>query len=517
MSSVSDPQPDPTTDEIVAYLDGELPPQECRRVENRLATDENYRQEVNELDRAWEALDVLPTPTVDDAFARTTIELACVAAEADISEHAASDQIANRNRKWWWVAAGVAAGVFGFLVGSALLPHGNQALLADLPAIHQLNVLPDVENVEFLRLLSAQVKPGQLVKDSAVYDRNLKELEQANSPSLETRRDWVESLTSERKAELADRTRAFNDLEPASGEREHMRQVMTDIRQAKDSTELQKTLVAYGQWLSRHTDGQQEQIREQMRDLPPEKQVAIIQKHIARDEEQPYRHLTGDDPEKLREEIFRLARERHPNFGKRMNRKGEGGPGFDEQMRQAFTPIRDWFQEKDSKKRSEIENQLVSKLSPEAREHWKKLEQTGRQFDKPRQMGMWIREAMDMRVEQDELEKFFADDKLTPERKQQLLDEPRARMDADLKAAYFYSKFGIASPGQWFGEFGESGRMRNGPGMGPRDGGAPNRPGFGPPRELRPEGPPPGERHQRRRPPGPLGGPPPDAQKQEAI
>src|SRR6185369_16248308 len=108
MSSVTDPQPDPAADEIVAYLDGELGPQECRRVESRLATDEEFRQELHELDRAWEALDVLPASTVDDGFARTTIELACVAAEADVSEHAVSDQVEKRNRTWRWVAAGVA-------------------------------------------------------------------------------------------------------------------------------------------------------------------------------------------------------------------------------------------------------------------------------------------------------------------------------------------------------------------------------------------------------------------------
>ena len=90
MSSVTDPQPDPNADEIVAYLDGELPPQDCRRVESRLATDEEFRQEMHELDRAWDALDVLPTPTVDDGFARTTIELACVAAEVDLSDNTAA-------------------------------------------------------------------------------------------------------------------------------------------------------------------------------------------------------------------------------------------------------------------------------------------------------------------------------------------------------------------------------------------------------------------------------------------
>ena len=68
MSSLTDPQPDPVTDEIVAYLDGELAPQDSRRVESRLATDEEFRQELNELDRAWDALDALPAATVDDNY-----------------------------------------------------------------------------------------------------------------------------------------------------------------------------------------------------------------------------------------------------------------------------------------------------------------------------------------------------------------------------------------------------------------------------------------------------------------
>src|SRR3954468_16883043 len=142
MSSVTDPQPDPPADEIVAYLDGELAPQDCRRVESRLATDEEYRQELHELDRAWDALDALPASTVDDGFARTTIELACVAAEADLTDKAAAAKAANRHRKWRLIGSGIAAGIFGFLAGRALVPHRNGELLADLPAIHELNVLP---------------------------------------------------------------------------------------------------------------------------------------------------------------------------------------------------------------------------------------------------------------------------------------------------------------------------------------------------------------------------------------
>ena len=167
-----------------------------------------------------------------------------------------------------------------------LIPHRNGELLADLPAIHQLNVLPYVENVEFLRRLSAAMPPEQFIKDEQTFDRNVKELESANSPSFETRREWIQSLPAERKAELADRTRTFDDFEPASEEREHMRKVMDDVREAKDAADLQKTLVAYGQWLSRHTGGQQERLHEQLRGLSVEEQVAVVQKTIEADEDQ---------------------------------------------------------------------------------------------------------------------------------------------------------------------------------------------------------------------------------------
>src|SRR4051812_23554589 len=134
MSSIA-PQPDPqAADEIVAYLDGELPPQDCRRVESRLAADDDYRQQLHELDRTWEALDALPTTTVGDDFARTTIELACVVAKDDVSEHAAVLRAAKRKRIWRAVAAGIAAVAVGLLAGFALIPNPNERLLTELPA-----------------------------------------------------------------------------------------------------------------------------------------------------------------------------------------------------------------------------------------------------------------------------------------------------------------------------------------------------------------------------------------------
>jgi hypothetical protein len=517
MSSVTDPQPDPAADEIVAYLDGELAPQDCRRVESRLATDEKFRQELHELDRAWDALDALPASTVDDGFARTTIELACVAAEADLTENAAAAKAANRHRKWRWIAAGVAAGVFGFLAGRALVPHHNGELLADLPAIHQLNVLPYVENVDFLRRLSAAMAPEQFIKDKETFDHNVKELESANSPSFETRREWIQSLPTERKAELADHTRTYNELESSTGERERMRTIMDEVRQAKDSAELQKTLVAFGQWLSRHSGGQQELLLEQLNDLPADKadkRVEVVRRHIEQDERLASRHLSADDAEKLRQEIIQIAQE---NKEEMLDRARKARKGARNNSEGSFAPQGSMFALADrfkGDKRMETANRLVGKLSDAAQAHWKSLE--GQR--KSGQLWIWIQDAMKLKADPEKLEQFFAGEKLLPEERQKLLEEPRANMEADLERMYIRSELGVENAGQLFGDFGEPGRMPwNGRGIGPpREGEGLNRqPGFGP--GPRPDGPP-GERRPRNRPTRPPGDqPPPDQQKQQSI
>src|SRR5262245_46324906 len=147
--SITNPQPDHSAhEELVAYLDGELTPEECRRVEERLAVDDNYRQQLRDLDQAWEALDSLPSTAVDDSFARTTIELACVAAQEDLSKKQADVAAVNTGRKRWWISAAVAAAVLGFLMVRALAVHRNNMLLTDLPVIGQLNALTQAPDLD---------------------------------------------------------------------------------------------------------------------------------------------------------------------------------------------------------------------------------------------------------------------------------------------------------------------------------------------------------------------------------
>ena len=50
---------DELNEELVAYLDGELSPEAVQRVEHRLASDPEFRERLNSLQRAWSMLDIL--------------------------------------------------------------------------------------------------------------------------------------------------------------------------------------------------------------------------------------------------------------------------------------------------------------------------------------------------------------------------------------------------------------------------------------------------------------------------
>jgi hypothetical protein len=483
MSSIIDPQPEhPANEELVAYLDGELAPEECRRVEDRLATDDEYRQELRDLDQAWEALNALPTTAVDDGFARTTIELACVAAQEDLSQRTAQVAAENRGRKRWWIAAGVAAAVVAFVMVRALAVHRNNALLADLPVIGQLNALEQVTNVEFLRQLAAANVVDELVKDEPTFNRSLADFTSANSPSLDERRKWVNSLSPEQKAELAARSRAFEDLRRNPQEKDRLRKLANDIGRADDKAELQKTLVAYGQWLSRHTAGEQETIREDFEGLSTTQRIDKIRRMVERDTEEAKRQLSPEDQIQLRNEIFALAKakkaellEKMPEFRERVEKwdATKVGP--------ALFIVREALNDNETRERTI--NQLLSNLSRETREHWNKLPRWRR--DRPSgQLYEWIHEAVQPKWGPADLERFFASDKLNNDERQMLLDKPKAEMEAELERLYLKSELGIDERWQHFRESGERGRgPRNGPGPGPPEGG---RPGTGP--QRRPDG-----------------------------
>ncbi len=144
---------DGSNDQLVAYLDGELDAESSLQIERRLAEDESFRRELQQLQRAWDMLDELPKAEVSESFTQTTVEMVALSAERALEQQSETVQ-RKRQRRWILAASGlVVAAVASFWVMTALLARPNEQLVRDLPVIEDVDLYRYADSVEFLKQL----------------------------------------------------------------------------------------------------------------------------------------------------------------------------------------------------------------------------------------------------------------------------------------------------------------------------------------------------------------------------
>ncbi len=146
---------DPDEEDLVAYLDGELTGEDILRIEARLSADEGYRNQLQQLQRAWDLLDDLPRVEASESFSQSTVSMVALQASG---EYLATKGKA-KSTVWRYMLAAAAtmlAGLFGYGVTYFIYDSPNRELLADLPVIERLDIYQSADDVEFLRLLAQE-------------------------------------------------------------------------------------------------------------------------------------------------------------------------------------------------------------------------------------------------------------------------------------------------------------------------------------------------------------------------
>ncbi len=234
-------------EELVAYLDGELPPAESEAIERRIASDPDARRELEGFDRVWNALNELPRQQVDDSFTKSTIEMTAVAAEREAAALTAALPIAKRRRSYAVAAGCTIAAAVAFLGawGSAARP--NRELVSNLPVIEHFDELRAIKDLDFLATLQSQV--GQeLTVDNAELDSQVADWDQASQASYTQRVERVQKLSPDQQSVLASQANRFEALAPE--QRTKLVELERTIAADPNAKELRATVLGYHDWLS---------------------------------------------------------------------------------------------------------------------------------------------------------------------------------------------------------------------------------------------------------------------------
>ncbi|MCE9554108.1 MAG: hypothetical protein K8T91_12135 [Planctomycetes bacterium] len=276
--------PEKLREEISAYLDGELSAEDGREVEERLAAEPRFREELHGLERAWRLLDELPRTEVDERFAATTVEMVALKA---------ADDLRNQQQQWprqfargWVLSAGgmlmalllgfgVIAGGAALLSKAGVVQNADDRLLGDLSVLMNLDDYKQVDSSDFLR----QLADAKLFV-SAIPAVGGEESEQVAAVQRETatqvgttaaeRRAYIDKLTPYERKDLSDRRERLLSLTPESQQR--MRNLDHELASDPRAAELREVLARYGQWLMTLSLD----VRAELRGLKPTERLARI-------------------------------------------------------------------------------------------------------------------------------------------------------------------------------------------------------------------------------------------------
>jgi hypothetical protein len=329
-----------------------------------------------------------------------------------------------------------------------------------------------------------------------------------------SRRQWVEHLSPDQKAELAGRLQRFQSMPAGPDDQRHLRRLEDEIQQAPDGALLQRTLAVYGQWLAGQTQG----LQAELRGLASADRLKRVKELVRLTNRESAHKLTSDEEQSLRDAVTKFADEHRPELLDELRReRPEFAQRAEKEPKWANMWIV-WEAMRDEKLRGELHSQLTAALNESNRKFLEQLPSPNQRM----RLGRWMWEAMNPKFGPQELERFFSE-KLTNDQREQLLNLPQAEMEDQLKRWYAASQMGIGAR-DWAGvdALGRFGRGEPGIGGPPRDhDDGPRGPegrhrrDDGPPHEPGPrhfdrgaDGPPPGDRGFG----GPgLGGPPRDS------
>lgn len=200
---------EPVSDEeLVAYLDGELSPNEASKIERCLAEDADLQRRAYELNQSWVLLDCLPDSQPNSKLAESTIELVALQLQQEQKQ-----SLRSRARQFFWPLLGVATlALFGLGVTAANFRQGwrERQFMRTLPLITRYADLRLIDGLPWLEKLA---EIDQLIEAGLpLYQEPAFPQEPDGTDDLA---DWLDGLDPLLRLKLYENFESFQAQAPA--------------------------------------------------------------------------------------------------------------------------------------------------------------------------------------------------------------------------------------------------------------------------------------------------------------
>lgn len=286
--------------ELVAYLDGELTPDARSQIEERLTQDIEYRQELAQLQKTWDMLDVLPAVDLPESFTQSTVEMVALST--------ANQARGTLSRKDHFR---IALLIFGFFLPITAFCFGYWQM-NDRMGAENREVIKDLEIIQrypIYRSVNADISPETsllflelLSKEKDIFisiDQDVSEtLRIENFGSQNWANDLINSkMEPEQLEKLALNKKAFNNL---GSQRENMQKFHQLLSNHPNQNLLAEVLNQYYVWWRNRVFLSTQEEIDSIRDASPQTRIELI-KNL----EEEYVQKTF---------LFQMKRGRKPNI-----------------------------------------------------------------------------------------------------------------------------------------------------------------------------------------------------------
>jgi hypothetical protein len=270
-------------EDLVAYLDGELPDTKSQSIDQVLARSEVARHEVEALARTWEMLDVLPTPKAPPEFTeRTMTTLKVGETPFDVTQQAWFNPLKRAGVAVVWLVALGLSGWLGYQITNVWIANPSQQLLANLPIVQKIDQYKEVESIDFLDKL----------QKSRLFEDATAESKPVDNKSLQERHQQIVKMSQIERDRLQRNLNIFQQLNP---EQQSQYQQLSDQldENKKGGGNLSSLLQTYAAWLQTLTPGQRESLRSE---ADSSRKFAIVQK-IKEEQFRKFETVSSDLPD----------------------------------------------------------------------------------------------------------------------------------------------------------------------------------------------------------------------------